>query len=180
MNKQTNRKGLKMNETQKKDCCEFNSDNHEDGTPMKYGVDYDECLSNESLLQDLAERMKYDSLVIVDVTNHIVNYLLKYEVKSYFECQSIEEQRGHILNHLIRLIDKTTTNIQTHAYDELQWHWETYQNECCESGIDWNDLQESHFKLLDAKIDTIKAKAYPKKSEVLRKVLTKVSVRSDV
>lgn len=176
MNKQTNRKGFKMNETQNKDCCEFNSDNHEDGTPMKYGVDYNECLSNESFLEDLAEKMKHDSLMIVDATNQIVNYLLKDEVKSYFECQSVEEQRGHILNALIRLIDKTTTNIQTHAYDELQWHWDSYQ---C-AGDTWNDLMENHFKLLDFKIDSIKAKAYPKKSEVLRKVLTKVSVRSDV
>ena len=176
MNKQTNRKGFKMNETQNKDCCEFHSDNHQDGTPMEYGRDYNECLSNESFLEDLAERMTNDSLVIVDATNKIVNYLLKDEVKSYFECQSIEEQRGHILNALINLIGKTTTNIQTHAYDELQWHWDSYQ--CV--GDTWNDLQENHFKLLDAKIDSIKAKAYPKKSEVLRKVLTKVSVRSDV
>ena len=176
MNKQTNRKGLKMNETQNKDCCEFNSDKHEDKTPMEYGRDYDECLSNESFLLDLAERMQNDSLVIVDATNQIVNYLLKDEVKSYFECQSVEEQRGHILNALINLIRKTTTNIQRHAYDELQWHWDSYQ---C-AGDTWDDLMESHFKLLDSKIDSIKAKAYPKKSEVLRKVLTKVSVRSDV
>jgi hypothetical protein len=165
-----------MNLTDNKDCCPLNSDNHEDETQMEYGLDYDECLSNESFLEDLAERISNDSLVIVDATNRIVNYLLKDEVKSYFECQSIEEQRGHILNALINLIGKTTTNIQRHAYDELQWHWESYQ---C-AGIDWNDLQENHFKLLDAKIDSIKAKAYPKKSEVLRKVLTKVSVRSDV
>ena len=174
MNKQTNRKGLKMNEKQNKDCCEFNSDNHEDGTSMEYGRDYNECLSNESFLEDLAERMTQDSLMIVHATNELVNYMLKDEVKSYFECQSIEEQRGHILNALINLIGKTTTNIQTHAYDELQWHWDKFRV------VDWDDLQENHFKLLDAKIDSIKAKAYPKKSEVLQKVLTKVSVRSDV
>lgn len=159
-----------MNLTDNKDCCPLNSDNHEDGTPMEYGRDYDECLSNESFLQDIAERMTQDSLVIVDATNKIVNYMLKDEVKSYFECQSIEEQRGHILNALINLIGKTTTNIQTHAYNELQLNWDSYQ---C-SGENWNDLQENHFKLLDYRIDRIKAKAYPKKSEVLRKVLVKI------
>ena len=159
-----------MNLTDNKDCCPLNSDNHEDGTPMEYCRDYDECLSNESFLQDIAERMTQDSLVIVDATNKIVNYMLKDEVKSYFECQSIEEQRGHILNALINLIGKTTTNIQTHAYNELQLNWDSYQ---C-SGENWNDLQENHFKLLDYRIDRIKAKAYPKKSEVLRKVLVKI------
>ncbi|BAQ85204.1 hypothetical protein [uncultured Mediterranean phage uvMED] len=163
-----------MNLTDNKDCCPLNSDNHEDGTPMEYGRDYNECLSNESFLEDLAERMTQDSLVIVDATNHIVNYLLKDEVKNYFECQSIEEQRGHILNALINLIGKTTTNIQTHAYDELQWHWDKFRV------VDWDDLQENHFKLLDMRIDNIKAKAYPKKSEVLQKVLTKLDIGSDV
>lgn len=158
-----------MNLTDNKDCCPLNSDNHEDGTPMVYGRDYDECLSNESFLQDIAERMTQDSLVIVDATNKIVNYLLRDEVKNYFECQSIEEQRGHILNALINLIGKTTTNIQTHAYNELQLNWDSYQ--CTD---DWDDLQENHFKLLDFRISLIKAKAYPKKSEVLHKVLAKL------
>lgn len=144
-------------------------DTHSDGTEMRYGVDYDECFSNESSLSDLVEKIKDDSHIITHATNEIVNYLLKDEVKSYFECQSIEEQRGHILNALIMLIGKTTTNIQTHAYEELKWHWESYQ---CVGEI-WNDLQENHFKILDSRIDDIKKKAYPKKSEILSKLSNK-------